>query len=134
MMNSILIGITNLGSTNKSTPKPSHSVHAPNGELKENNLGSISSIVKPLSGQANFVENINFSIFRYFLGKVSSSYSTNIKPLAKFIAVSILSANLFPKAELRTILSTNIEISCFIFLFSSGISSILYNLTAARVF
>ena len=44
-------------------PRPSHSVHAPKGELNENNLGSISSIVNPLSGQANFDEKINFSIF-----------------------------------------------------------------------
>ena len=43
-------------------PIPSHSSHAPKGLLKENSLGSISSIVKPLSGQANFVENINFSV------------------------------------------------------------------------
>ena len=31
--------------------------------MKENNLGSISSIVKPLSGHANFDENVNFSVF-----------------------------------------------------------------------
>ncbi len=50
--------------------------------------------MKPLSGQANFVEKINFSNFLNFFGKVSSSYSTNNKPLDKFIDVSILSANL----------------------------------------
>ena len=50
-------------------PIPSHSSQAPNGLLKENNLGSISSIVKPLSGQANFVENISFSNFLNFLVK-----------------------------------------------------------------
>ena len=44
-------------------PIPSHSSQAPNGLLNENNLGSISSIVKPLSGHANLVENIIFLIF-----------------------------------------------------------------------
>ena len=50
-------------------PIPSHYSQAPNGLLKENNLGSISSIVKPLSGHANFVENMSFSIFLNFLVK-----------------------------------------------------------------
>ena len=42
---------------------PSHSSQAPYGELNENNLGSISSIVKPLSGQENFDENVIDSFF-----------------------------------------------------------------------
>ena len=37
-------------------PNPSHSLHAPAGLLKENNLGSISSIVNPVSGQEKFDE------------------------------------------------------------------------------
>ena len=81
-------------------------------------------MVKPLSGQANFVENINFSIFLNFFGIVSFSNSIKIKPFERFTAVSTLSANLFPKSEFNTILSTSIDISCFIFLFSSGIFSI----------
>ena len=76
--------------------------------------------MKPLSGHANFVENIIFSIFLYFFGRVSFSYSTNNKPFAIFVAVSTLSANLFPSSELITTLSTSIEISCLTFLFSSG--------------
>ena len=79
--------------------------------MKENNLGSISSIVNPLSGHANFVEKISFSIFLNFFGKVSSSYSTNIRPLANCVEVSIASANLFPKVEFNIILSTSIDIS-----------------------
>ena len=55
-----------MGSTFNLIPIPSSS-HAPKGLLNENNLGSISSIVKPLSGQANLVENINFSDFLNFL-------------------------------------------------------------------
>ena len=45
---------------------PSHSSQAPKGELNENNLGSISSIVKPLSGQENFDENVMLSNFLNF--------------------------------------------------------------------
>ena len=103
---------------------PSHSSQAPNGLLKENNLGSISSIVNPLSGQANLVEKINLSNFLNFLGRVSFSYSTKTKPFAKFIDVSIPSANRLPKDEFSIILSTKTYISCFIFLLSSGTLSI----------
>ena len=118
------LGTTNFGSTFNFIPIPSHSSHAPYGLLKENNLGSISSIVKPLSGHANFVEKIKFSVFLNSFGNVSFSYSTNISPLAKFTAVSTLSANLLPSEELITILSTSIDMSCLIFLFNSGILSI----------
>ena len=104
---------------------PSHSSHAPYGELNEKSLGSISSIVKPLSGHENFEENVIDSFFLNFFGKVSFSYSTISKPLDKFTAVSTLSASLFPRLELRITLSTIIEISCLIFLFKSGNSSIL---------
>ena len=102
--------------------------------MKENNLGSISSIVNPLSGHANLVEKINFSNFLNFFGNVSSSYSTNKRPFDKFIEVSILSANLLPKDELSTILSTKIEISCFNFLFNSGIFSISYKILSILIF
>ena len=117
-------GTTKFGSTFSLIPIPSHSSQAPKGLLNEKSLGSISSIVKPLSGHANLVENINFSTFLYFFGKVSSSYSTNTNPFAKFTEDSILSANLFPKDEFRTILSTRIYMSCLIFLFNSGTLSI----------
>ena len=56
----------------------------------------------------SLVENINFSNFLNFFGKVSSSYSTKTNPLAKLIDDSILSANLLPKEEFKTILSTRI--------------------------
>ena len=94
-------------------------------KLNENSLGSISSIVKPLSGQANFDENITFSIFLNFFGRVSFSYSTNNRPSDKLSAVSTLSANLFPNSLFIIILSTITEMSCLIFLFYSGTSSIL---------
>ena len=111
-------GTTKFGSTFSLIPIPSHSSQAPKGLLNEKSLGSISSIVKPLSGHANLVENINFSTFRYFFGKVSSSYSTNNSPFDKLIDVSTASASLFPKDEFITILSINTEISCLIFLFN----------------
>jgi hypothetical protein len=48
--------------------------------LKENNLGSISSIVNPLSGQENLDEKvIDSSRFLNFFGSVSFSYSTTNK-------------------------------------------------------
>ena len=37
-------------------PSPSQAGQAPRGELKENSRGSISAMVKPLTGQANFSE------------------------------------------------------------------------------
>ena len=80
------------------------------------------------------MEKISFSIFLNFFGNVSSSYSTNIKPFAKLTAVSIPSANLFPKLEFKIILSTKIEISCFTFLLRSGAFSISYNFSSILIF
>ena len=48
------------GSNLSLKPNPSHSAQAPLGLLKENNLGSISSIVNPEIGQANLDEKIIF--------------------------------------------------------------------------
>ena len=39
-------------------PKPWQSGHAPNGLLNENSRGSISEMVKPETGQANFSEKM----------------------------------------------------------------------------
>ena len=47
-------GTTSAGSKKVSVPSPSQAGHAPCGEVKENSRGSISSMVKPLTGQANF--------------------------------------------------------------------------------
>ena len=115
---------TRFGSTFKLWPIPSHSSQAPNGLLKEKSLGSISSIVKPLSGQENFDEKVMLSFFLNFLGIVSFSYSAISRPSERFNAVSILSASLFPSLELKIILSTTTEMSCLTFLFKLGKSSI----------
>ena len=48
-----LSGTINSASKNISLPRPSQEGQAPNGLLNENNLGSISSMVKPETGQAN---------------------------------------------------------------------------------
>ena len=80
------------------------------------------------------MEKINFSIFLNFFGNVSSSYSTKTKPFAKLIDVSILSANRLPKDEFSIILSTKIEISCLIFLLSSGTFSISYKMSSIFIF
>ena len=116
--------ITKFGSTFRLWPIPSHSSQAPKGELKEKSLGSISSIVKPLSGHENFEENVTVSNFLNFLGIVSFSYSTTNRPFERLRAVSTLSANLLPKFEFKITRSTTIEISCFTFLLSSGKSLI----------
>ena len=71
--------------------------------------------MKPLSGQENFDENVIDSLFLNFFGRVSFSYSTINNPSDRFIAVSTLSASLFPKFEFSIIRSTIIEISCLIF-------------------
>ena len=49
-------GTTKLTSKATAFPKPSHLSHAPAGLLKEKILGSISSIVKPLTGQEKLEE------------------------------------------------------------------------------
>src|SRR5271155_88942 len=41
-----------------SRPRPPQAGQAPNGLLKENSRGSISEMVKPDTGQANFSENM----------------------------------------------------------------------------
>ena len=45
-------GTVSAGSNLSSVPRPSHLGHAPNGLLNENSRGSISSMVKPETGQA----------------------------------------------------------------------------------
>ena len=51
------MGTTRSGSKISFSPSPSQAGHAPWGALKENSRGSISAMVKPDTGQANFSEN-----------------------------------------------------------------------------
>ena len=69
-----------------STPNPSHSEHAPCGALKLNNLGSISSILNPDTGHANFDENIDILFV--------SKFSKYNNPSDSVKATSILSLSL----------------------------------------
>ena len=116
--------ITKFGSTFKLCPIPSHSSQAPNGLLNEKSLGSISSIVKPLSGHENLDEKVILSFFLNFLVKFHFRIQLLKVRLINLSAVSILSASLFPNLEFKTILSTIIDISCLTFLFKFGKSSI----------
>ena len=50
-------GTTSAGSKKLSVPSPSHFGQAPCGLLKLNSRGSISSMEKPLTGQANLLLN-----------------------------------------------------------------------------
>ena len=80
-----LSGTINSASKKISLPRPSQDGQAPNGLLNENNLGSISSMVKPETGQANREEKTS-------LFPVSAS-SVIARPSDNSIAVSKLSAS-----------------------------------------
>jgi hypothetical protein len=51
---SVMSGTISRSSKKSSTPRPSHEGQAPNGALKEKSRGSISGMVNPETGQANF--------------------------------------------------------------------------------
>ena len=59
-------GTTSSGSIACLVPRPSHSGQAPNGLLKEKSRGSISEMVKPETGQANFSEKSRRSCVSFF--------------------------------------------------------------------
>src|SRR3546814_4548700 len=52
------LGTTSSGSNSSRSPSPSHAGQAPCGALKLNSRGSISAMVKPETGQANFSEKM----------------------------------------------------------------------------
>ena len=112
-------GTTKRGSKKSSTPKPSQVGHAPKGALNENNLGSISDIVKPDVGHANFSENVRICLS----SESSSTVSTIEMPSAKSNAVRKLSANRTSVPFFTTIRSTTTSIECLNFLSSTGGSS-----------
>ena len=83
-----------------STPSPPHSGQAPNGLLNENSRGSISGMVKPDTGQANFSEKISRSAvsLRCLLALAPSTappsaISAIASPSASFSACSSESAS-----------------------------------------
>ena len=96
------------------TPRPLQVAQAPYGELKENNLGSISGKEKPQCGQVNLL----------LITVISPSISISNKPSDSLSACSIASLSLII-ASLATsfffnssivIESISIEILCFLFL------------------
>ena len=58
MIFSVWSGTTSASSKKSSTPSPSQDGQAPNGALNENRRGSISGMVKPLTGQEKFSEKV----------------------------------------------------------------------------
>ena len=56
MIESASLGTTRSGSNSSFSPSPSQAGQAPCGALKLNSRGSISAMVKPETGQANFSE------------------------------------------------------------------------------
>ena len=56
LMLSASLGTTRSASNSSFSPRPSQAGQAPCGALKQNSRGSISAMVKPETGQANFSE------------------------------------------------------------------------------
>ncbi|MNT63658.1 hypothetical protein D3C72_2014910 [compost metagenome] len=71
------------------TPRPSQVGQAPKGLLNENSRGSISLMVKPDTGQANFSEK---TIRRGSSPSGALAHSAVAMPSARFSAVWMLSA------------------------------------------
>ena len=97
-------------------PRPSQLGQAPKGLLKEKSLGSISSMVKPETGQANLAEKIVRS-------PVSASSATT-SPSLSASPVSRLSARRAPRVGDTTTRSTTTSMSCLRFLSRAGAASI----------
>ncbi len=100
---------------------PAQVGQAPKGLLNENRRGSISEIVKPETGQANFDEKV--MRFAWPLSSRSSAYSITAMPSASSRAVSSESANRAAMSGRTTIRSTTTSMSCLNFLSSAGASS-----------
>jgi hypothetical protein len=97
-------------------PRPSQDGQAPKGLLKENRRGSISSMVKPETGQAKRAEKVWRSPL--------SAFSVKARPSASSSAVSKLSARRDSRPSRSTRRSTTTSMSCFFFLSRAGASSI----------
>ena len=114
-----------------STPRPPHFGQAPNGLLNENSRGSISGMVKPDTGQANFSENTRRSAvsLRCLLAlapstAAPSATSAIASPSASFSACSSESASRVAMSARTTMRSTTTSMSWVNFLSSAGTSAI----------
>ncbi len=117
---------TRSGSTRCSLPSPSQAGQAPCGLLNEKSRGSISGIVKPETGQANFSEKI--SRFGSPFPSVSPpASSATAMPSARASAVSKESARRDAMSPRTTMRSTTTSMSCLYFLSSAGTSGSSWN-------
>ena len=114
-----------------STPSPPHFGQAPNGLLNENSRGSISGMVKPDTGQANFSENTMRSVvsLRCLLALApatgaTSASSATAKPSASLSACSSKSAKRVAISGRTTRRSTTTSMSWVNFLSNAGTSAI----------
>ena len=96
-------------------PRPSQLGQAPKGLLKEKSRGSISSMVKPETGQANLAEKV----VRSPLSASSAITSPSVSPSP----VSTLSARRVASEGETTTRSTTTSMSCLRFLSSAGAAS-----------
>src|SRR3546814_5092665 len=89
-------------------PRPSQAGQAPKGLLNENRRGSISSMVKPETGQANLAEKVVRSpvlapVLAPLLAFPDFASSAKARPSARWSAVSKLSARReLGRAHVRT--------------------------------
>ena len=110
-----------------SVPRPSQSGQAPNGLLNENSRGSISSMVKPETGQANLRRERAMRLGlrlvrlacrrRHFGDQRRSRRRASARSRSSRRAARAMSAR-------TTMRSTTTSMSCLIFLSSAGASSI----------
>jgi len=131
-------GTTMSGSMACLEPSPSQVGQAPNGLLKENRRGSISAMVKPETGQANFSEKTMRSCVSFFdlladscevspAGRGLSANSAMASPSASLTQVSRLSARRAEMSSRTTTRSTTTSISCLYFLSRAGASAMSWN-------
>ena len=118
--------ITRSASICCSMPRPPHFGQAPNGLLNEKSRGSISAMVKPETGQANFSEKIMrssacvpFSLLPSVFSPPSANSATAM-PSARCSAVSKDSASRCAMSARTTMRSTTTSMSCLNFLSSVG--------------
>src|SRR4029078_3886879 len=109
-----LSGITSSGSNSTLIPSPLHCLHAPKGELNENERGSRSCMLRPHCTHA-FLCEYTVSLL------LSSGIKILTRPLAVFRAVCTDSKSLDLSSIEGFILSTITSIVCFLCLSSLGI-------------
>ena len=114
------LGMMRSGSKNSTTPIPPHRLHHPAGLLNENSRGSISSMVKPETGQAKRAEKVTRSD--------ESASSVISRPSDNRSAVSVLSARRDSRPSRITMRSTTTSMSWLRWRSSVGGSSVSYRI------